>query len=143
VPSEAKALYPALFDLTKLPRKGRAAMGVYTKARDLWAEFSATPEQIAAFWDWFKLFSRAAQIAAREQRNLNPPLPSQVYELWPQYLEWWQARQADLARRAVAEQRRREQPEPTGDDAPLRDRERLARYHPFKIRRPVLAVATD
>jgi hypothetical protein len=101
VPAEAKALYPALFELTRLPRKGRAAMGVYTKARDLWQEFSATPEQIAGFWEWFKTFSRPAQMAARDQRPLNPPLPAQVYELWPQFLPWWEAKQAAVAREAA------------------------------------------
>jgi phage replication O-like protein O len=140
VAEEARALYAPLFVLTKSPRKGDAAMGVYTKARDLWLEFQATPEQVAAFWEWFKTFSQAAQIAARERRPLNPPKPRQVYEAWPQFLEWWQARQLDLARRAEAERRRREAPP---EEAPAR---RGLGYNPFRNKltqpAPVLTAAT-
>lgn len=109
----AVALYDALFTLCAAPRKGRAAMGVYTKARDLWAEFAAVPAQVAAFETWFKRFSPAAQTAARERRPVNAPMPRQVYELWPAFLPWWQATQ-DAAARAAARP-----PAPALDLAPL------------------------
>lgn len=106
-PPEIKALYEPLFTLTKSPRKGEAAMGVYTKARDLWHEFEATPEQVSAFWGWFKTFSVAAQQAARERRPVNPPKPRQVYADWPQFLEWHEATRKAAARAAAERERAR------------------------------------
>lgn len=140
-PAEVKALYGPMFDLTKRPRSGKSAMGVYTKCAALWREFQATPEQVAAFWDWFKVFSAAAQVAAQYQRPLNPPLPRQVHEDWPRFLEWWEVRQADLARRVETERRRREAPP---EEAPAR---RGLGYNPFRNKltqpAPVLAAASD
>jgi len=103
--NEARALYPALFELTKSPLKGRRAMGVYTIARNLWAEFAATPAQLESFWAWFRKCSPAGSAAAKERRPLNPPMPRQVYEAWPQFLPWWQAQQAHTAREAAAAER--------------------------------------
>lgn len=138
-PAEVKALYGPMFDLTKRPRSGKSAMGVYQKCAALWREFQATPEQVGAFWEWFRAFSRPAQAAAREQRPLGPPLPKQVHEDWPQFLEWWRAREQDIARRAAAEQRRRAQP-----PAEVASGELARQLNPFRNRltRPI-PVATD
>lgn len=112
-PAEAQALYAPLFELTATPRQGKRAMGVYSRARALWAEFAAVPAQVAAFETWFKRFSPAAQTAARERRPVNAPMPRQVYELWPAFLPWWQATQDAAARAAVRP------PAPALDLAPL------------------------
>ncbi len=146
VPAEVRALYPPLFELTKSPRKGDAAMGVYTKAGDLWREFGATPEQVAMFWDWFKVFSRAAQMAARERRPLNPPKPKQVYEAWPLFLPWWQAKQeaaarADEARRRAEEEAAATVAPPAGDAPRLSGRELYRRT--FGLPRPATPPTAD
>lgn len=140
-PPEIKALYPPLFALTKSPPKGRKAMGCYTVARNLHRDFGATPEQLLDFWDWFKTFSQAATIAARERRPLNAPMPAQVYEAWPQYKPWWDARQAqaarDAERRAVEEAAA---PPPPSDAPRLSGRELYRRT--FSLPRPDTPVLT-
>jgi len=142
-PPEVKALYPPLFELTKSPPKGRKAMGCYTIARNLYRDFGATPEQIAGFWDWFKTFSQASQIAARSQRPLNPPMPAQVYEAWPQFLAWWEARQIAARRQAEAQAARETEPSRervTGDMVRA-----MSPFHPgtWKDRAPTLAQTGD
>jgi len=132
--AEIRALYPLLFDLTKSPRLGKRAMAVYTIARNLWAEFAATPAQLETFWAWFKMFSPAATAAAKERRPLNPPMPRQVYEAWPQFLPWWQAQQAHTAREAA---RVVFAPEPpvvaAGEpETPAERRARIDALHPFR-----------
>lgn len=144
-PPEAKALYPAIFELCKSGQKGEKGMACRNLARDLWREFEATPEQAAAFWDWFKVFSRPAQMAARERRPVNAPMPRQVYADWPQFLQWWQAKQAqaarDAERRAQDEQARAATP-PTVEDAPrLSGRELYRRT--FGLPRPELTLTAD
>jgi len=133
-PAEVQALYPLLFELTKSPRQGKRAMAVYKKARALWAEFAATPAQLETFWAWFKMFSPAATAAAKERRPLNPPMPRQVYEAWPQFLPWWQAQQAHTAREAA---RVVFAPEPpvvaAGEpETPAERRARIDALHPFR-----------
>lgn len=129
-PPEVRAIYPALFTLTKSPPKGKRAQGVYVIARNLWRDYTATPEQVAAFWDWFKLFSTAAQQAARERRDLNAPMPRQVYEFWPQFLPWWEAKLV-----ADARERARRAAEATVPAQPARGASAVG-IHPF--RRPAL-----
>ncbi len=145
-PNEAKALYGPMFDLTKRPRSGKSAMGVYTKCAALWREFSATPEQVMAFWDWFKVFSVAAQHAARERRPVNPPLPRQVHEDWPRFSEWWQAKQAaaaraDEARRRAEEEAAAQVAPPAGDAPRLSGRELYRRT--FGLPRPATPPTAD
>lgn len=140
-PPAARALYPAIFELCKSGQKGGKSMACRNLARDLSAEFQATPEQVGAFWDWFKTFSQAAQTAARERRPVNPPLPRQVYEAWPQYLVWYEAREAERRRQQEAAARRPSEPTPEE----RRAAGELARQlNPFRNRlsRPVV-VATD
>jgi hypothetical protein len=82
-------------------------MATRNLCRDLAAEFTATPEQITAFWDWFRAFSPAARAAARDKRPVNAPMPRQVYEGWPEFLIWWKSKQ-DAAKREA--ERRAAQP---------------------------------
>jgi predicted transcriptional regulator len=138
-PPEAKALYPAIFELCKSGTKGDKGQACRMLAKHLAAEFAATPEQVEAFWDWFKVFSQAASIAARERRPVNAPMPKQVYADWRQFLVWWEARQAQAAR--AAEDRRRAEeaaaaaPPPPPSDAPrLSGRELYRRT--FSLPRP-------
>jgi hypothetical protein len=144
-PPEAKALYPALFELCKSGQHGGKAQGCRVIARNLFNEFGATPEQMAAFWEWFKMFSRAAQAAAKERRTVNAPLPKQVYADWREFLVWWEAKQVQAARKA--DERRRAEEEAAAraalppDDAPrLTGRELYRRT--FSLPRPA-AVTTD
>lgn len=125
-PPDAKALYPAVFDLCKSGPTGGLAQACRNLARDLWRDFQATPEQVAGYVEWRKTFSLEAQNAAKDRRPMRPPRPKFVYEDWTQFLEWWQARQADLARRAELERRRHETPP---EEAPTR---RGLGYNPFR-----------
>jgi len=104
-PPDAKALYPVAFALVRAPQKGGLAQATRNLCRDLWAEFAATPAQLESFWAWFRKCSPAGSAAAKERRPLNPPMPRQVYEAWPQFLPWWQAQQAHTAREAAAAER--------------------------------------
>jgi hypothetical protein len=130
-PPEVQALYSGLFELTKSPRKGRRAMGVFTIARNLWGEFQATPAQVGAFWSWFKLFSEPARHAARERRDINPPMPRQVYEFWPQFLVWWRAKQDADARETARREQEAIRPV-EASERPASGRAAMERYHPFR-----------
>lgn len=99
-PPGAKALYPTIFDLCKSGQHGDKAQGCRIIARNLWNEYQATPEQLAMFWEWFRVFSRAAQQAAKDRRAVNAPMPKQVYADWREFLVWWEAKQAQAARDA-------------------------------------------
>lgn len=96
-PDAVRHLYPAIFELCGSGQKGGKAVACRNLARDLYAEFTANPEQISAFWEWFRSCSSAGRAAARDQRPLNRPLPKQVYAHWPEFLSWYAARQRRLA----------------------------------------------
>lgn len=98
---QKRALAQALFELTRLGATKGTTIAVHQATTKL-LTLGATPVQVLAFWDWFRQFSTAAQVAARERRPVNRPRPNQVIELWPQFLAWWEARQAAAARAAAA-----------------------------------------
>lgn len=136
-PAGAKALYPAIFELCKSGQKGGKAQACRNLARDLWNEFTATPEQMAAFWSWFKVFSRAAQQAAKDRRPVNAPMPRQVYADWREFLTWWEARQAQAARdaeRRAAEEAAATPPAATAEQPAVSGRELYRRT--FGLPRP-------
>lgn len=108
-PPEARALYPGIFDLCKSGPSGGLANGCRLIARNLWRDFEATPEQLVGYAEWRKTLSFEATNAAKERRPMRPARPKFIYEDWREFREWWDARQASLARREEAERRRLEE----------------------------------
>lgn len=145
-PAEARALYPLIFDLCKSGPHGGLANGCRTIARNLWRDFQATPEQVTGYAEWRKTFSFEASSAARERRPLRPALPRFIYEDWRTFREWWDAKQAAVAR--AEEARRQAEAEaaaqvapPIGDTPRLSGRELYRRT--FGLPRPATPPTAD